>query len=87
VISSSGIRYINTMPPRRRAEPPVANRVVEREMRELHARLDAMETTQRRAPDVGDVSDAEREEIEVEEAAGEDVVRGTLAESGCQIGS
>lgn len=41
-------------------------------MRELHARLDAMETTQRREPDAGDVSDAQRKEMEVEEAAGED---------------
>jgi hypothetical protein len=30
---------------------------MEREMRELRARLDAMEMTQRRAPDVGGVSD------------------------------
>jgi hypothetical protein len=33
---------------------------VEREMRELCARLDAMETTQRWTVDVGDVSEAER---------------------------
>ena len=33
LISSSGIRYINTMLPRRCAEPPVENRAVEREMR------------------------------------------------------
>jgi hypothetical protein len=59
LISMRGIRYINTMPPRRRVEPPVENRAMEREMRELCARLDAMETTQRRAPDAGDVSDAE----------------------------
>jgi hypothetical protein len=32
-----------TMPLRRRAESHVANQVIEREMRELHARLDAME--------------------------------------------
>jgi hypothetical protein len=44
-------------------EPPVENIAMEREMRELRARLDAMETTQRRAPDVGDVSDAENEEV------------------------
>jgi hypothetical protein len=42
----------------RHVEPPVANRVVEREMRELRARLDSMETVQRRGPDVGDISDA-----------------------------
>jgi hypothetical protein len=35
------------MPPRRRGEPPLANRVVEREMRELHARLEAMEAVHR----------------------------------------
>jgi hypothetical protein len=52
-----GIRSVSTMPPRRRAEPPVAKRAMEREMRELCARLDAMETTQRRAPDVGDISE------------------------------
>jgi hypothetical protein len=78
---------VSTMPPRRRAEPPVANRVVEREMRELHARLDAMETTQRRAPDVGDVSDAESEEIEVEEAAGEDVVEERLLKVVVKLGA
>ena len=42
-------------------------------MREISARLDAMETTQRRAPDAGDVSDVESEETKVEETAGEDV--------------
>jgi hypothetical protein len=70
------------MPPRRRGEPPLANRAVEREMRELRARLEAMEAAQRRAPDAGDVSDAESEEVEVEEAAGE-CCRRTLAESSC----
>jgi hypothetical protein len=49
---------VSTMSPRRRVDPPVANRAMERDMRELHARLDAMETTQRRVPDVGDVSEA-----------------------------
>jgi hypothetical protein len=39
-------------------------------MLELHAILETMEATQRRAPDVGDVSDEESEEIEVEEAGG-----------------
>jgi hypothetical protein len=32
-----------------------------------------MEATQRRAPDIGYVGDAESEEVEVEEAIGEDV--------------
>jgi hypothetical protein len=37
------------------------NRAMEREMRELRARLDAMETKKRRALDAGDVSDVEGE--------------------------
>jgi hypothetical protein len=80
------IGYIITMPPRRRVETPIENRAMEREMRELCARLDAMETTQRRAPDAGDVSDAENEEVEVEEAI-ERMFGRTLVESGCQVGS
>jgi len=36
-------------------------------MRELCTRLYAMETTQKRAHDVGDVSDVEKEEVEIEE--------------------
>ena len=43
-------------------------------MRELRARLYSMETTQRRAPNDGDVSDAESREIEFEGAIVEDVV-------------
>ena len=42
-------------------------------MRELRARLEAMEAMQRGTSTAGDVSDAESEEIEVEEAIGEDV--------------
>jgi hypothetical protein len=50
---------------------------VEREMRELRARLDAMETTQRCTVDTGDISEAESEneagnegeEVAVEDAA------------------
>jgi hypothetical protein len=48
------------MPPRRR-ERPIPDPAVEREMHELHARLDAMETTQRRTVDVGDIIEAESE--------------------------
>jgi hypothetical protein len=55
-------QIVNIMPPRRR-ELPLANRVVEREMRELRAQLETMEAAQRRAPDVGDVSDAKSEEV------------------------
>jgi hypothetical protein len=45
------------MPLRRRADPPIENRDMEREMRELRERLDTMETVERRAPVVGDVND------------------------------
>jgi hypothetical protein len=48
------------MPPRRR-DRPMPDLAVEREMSELCARLDAMETVQRRKVDVGDFSEAERE--------------------------
>jgi hypothetical protein len=58
MISMRGIRSANTMPPRRRAETPIENRSMERGMRELRVRLDAMETNQRRAPDVGDINEA-----------------------------
>jgi hypothetical protein len=62
------------MPLRRCVELPIVNRVVEMEMRELCARLEAMEAVQRREPDVGDISEVESEETEFEEAAGGDVV-------------
>jgi hypothetical protein len=67
-------------------EPPLANRAVEREMRELHARLEVMEAAQRRAPDVGDINDAESEEVEAEEAAGEDVVEERLLREVARLG-
>jgi hypothetical protein len=50
---------------------------MEREMRELHARLDAMETTQRRTPDTGDISEAKSEN---EAGAEEEVVAEDAAE-------
>jgi hypothetical protein len=70
------------MPPRRR-ERDMPDPAVEREMRELRARLDAMETTQRRATDTGDVSEVEseneagarEEEVAVEDAAEERLFR------------
>jgi hypothetical protein len=46
---------------------------MEREMRELRARLDAMEMTQRREPKSRDVSEVENEKVEVEEVVAEDV--------------
>ena len=69
---------VSKISPRKRIDPPVANRVMEREMRELRARLDSMETTQRRALDVGDVSEAEMEEVEFAEAAVEDAAEECL---------
>jgi hypothetical protein len=55
-------------------------------MRELHARLEIMEATQRREPDAGDVSEAKSEEVEVEEAAGEDVVEERLLKEVSRLG-
>jgi hypothetical protein len=53
------------------SERPVENPSMEQEMRQLCVRLDAMEIVQRREPDVGDISEAKSEEMEVEGAAGE----------------
>jgi hypothetical protein len=55
-------------------EPPLANRVVERDMQELHARLEAMEAMHRRTPNAGDINNVESEEVEVKEYEGENVV-------------
>jgi hypothetical protein len=65
LVSDRGIKSVSTMPPRRHVEPPVTNKAMERDMRELCARMDAMEIAQRRAPDAGDISEAENEEVEV----------------------
>jgi hypothetical protein len=45
-----------------------------------------METMQRRAPDVGDVSDADNEEVEVEEVVAEDAVKECLLEVVVKLG-
>ena len=73
------------MPPRRQ-DLPLGNYVVEREMRELNVILETMEATQRIALDVGDVNDAESEEIEVEEAGGEDVAEECLLREVVRLG-
>jgi hypothetical protein len=70
----------------RRQELPLTNRVVESEMREFRAQMEEMEAAQRRAPDVGDASDAKSEEAEVEEAAGEDVVEEHLLRAVARLG-
>ena len=46
-----------------------------------------METTQRRAPNVGDISDAENEEVEVEEVVAEDVAGELLLKEVVKLGS
>jgi hypothetical protein len=46
-----------------------------------------MEVAQRRAPDVGDISDAEREEVEVEEVAGENVVKERFLRAVVRLGA
>jgi hypothetical protein len=50
------------MPPRRWR----VNLEMEEEMRHIKMRIDTMETTQRREPYTGDISEVESEEIEVE---------------------
>jgi len=69
------------MLPRRR-DRPMPDPAVEREMCELRARLDAMETTHRCIVDVGDISKVEseneaghEEEVVVEDAADEYLFR------------
>jgi hypothetical protein len=75
------------MPPRRCVEPPIANRIVEREMRDLRAILEVMEVTQRTTLDFGDISDAKSEEIEVEEAVGENVSEECLLRAVVKLGA
>jgi hypothetical protein len=66
-----------------RRERPMPDPEVEREMCELHARLDAIETTQRRIVDARDINEAksenedenEGEEVVVEDAAEECLFR------------
>jgi hypothetical protein len=55
-------------------------------VRELRAILEAIEVVQRRAPDAGHISDAEREEVEVEKAAAEDVVEERLLRVVARLG-
>jgi hypothetical protein len=70
------------MPPRRR-DRPMLDPAVEREMRELCARIDAMETAQRHTVDVGDINEVEienearneGEEVAVKDAADEFLFR------------
>jgi len=87
LISARGIRNVNTMRPRRCDEPPVAKKAMEREMRELRSRLDAMETNQRRVLDVGDVSKATIEEVEAKEVVVEDAMKEHLLKAVFKLGA
>jgi hypothetical protein len=68
-------KKLGTMAPRRRADRPIPNLAMEREMRELRSCLDAMVTTQRREDDVGDISEAKSEEEGNEEVVAEDAAK------------
>jgi hypothetical protein len=87
LVSTSGIRNISTMSPRRCVEPPVANIAMETYMRELRARMDAMETTKRRASDAGDINDAENEEVEVDKVIVKDVEEERLLKEVVKLGA
>jgi hypothetical protein len=72
------------VPPRRRQDKRMPDLAVEREMRELCARIDAMETTQRQTVDARDVSEVEskneagdEEEVVAEDAVEERLFRAT----------
>ena len=56
-------------------------------MRELRIMLEAMEAMQKRTHGVEDISDAESEEVEVEEATGEDVAEECLLKVVVKLGS
>ena len=56
-------------------------------MRRLRARLDAMETVQRRSHDVGDISEAKSEDVEGEEVAGEQAVEERLLRVVVKLGT
>jgi hypothetical protein len=63
----------------RRRDRQILDPIVERDMHELRARLDAMETTQRCTVNVGDINEAESEnEAGSEEVAVEDVAEECL---------
>jgi hypothetical protein len=57
------------------------------EMRQLRAKLDAMETAQRRAPEAGDVSEAGSEDVEAEEVAGEQAAEERLLRVVVKVGT
>jgi len=56
-------------------------------MREIHTRLDAMGTMQRRTPDVGDINDVENEEVDVEEVVGEHAIEEHFLKAVVKLGA
>jgi hypothetical protein len=78
-----------TAMPLRRRDRPMPDPTVEREMCELCARLDAMETTQRRTVDTGDISeaDSENEAGHGEKVAVEDAIDERLFRVVARIGA
>jgi hypothetical protein len=76
--------------PSRRRDRPMPDLVVEREMRELCARLDAIETSQRCLINVGDISEAKSENEagnKGEEVADKDAVDERLFRAVVRIGA
>jgi hypothetical protein len=56
-------------------------------MKQLHAWLDAMETTQRRAPEGGDVIEVESEYVEAKEVVGEQAAEKLLLRAIIKMGT
>jgi hypothetical protein len=83
----SVLGIVEAMSPRICTGPPITNRAVGREVREIHARLEVMEAMKRRTPAVEDVSDAESEEIEVEEDIGEYAAEERLLKAIVKLGA
>jgi hypothetical protein len=83
------VEQIETMSSRRHQDRPMPDPTVEREMKELPARLDTMETTQRRTTDIEDISEAERKNGvgAEEEAVAKDVAEECLFKVVARIGA
>jgi hypothetical protein len=81
-------RTFSSMPSRRR-DRPMPDPAVEREMRELRAKLDAMEIVQRRTVNTGDISEAnsENEARHGKEVAVEDTIDECLFRAIARIGA
>jgi hypothetical protein len=77
------------MPPRRCQERPMLDPAVERDMRELSSRLDAMETKQRRTLDNQDINEArsENEAGDEEKFVAEDTAEEHIFKVVARIGS